>query len=96
MAVAIGLGLMEFPFSDARAWWRWVDLCESGGADSLWQTDRLVSKEPILECMAVMAALAETWTLASLWASSGITSGRHRSAGCARRLPSAPLRWWRS
>lgn len=58
MAVAIGLGLMEFPFSDARAWWRWVDLCESGGADSLWQTDRLVSKEPILECMAVMAALA--------------------------------------
>ncbi len=58
MAVAVGLGLMEFPFSDARAWWRWVDMCEAGGADSLWQTDRLVSKEPILECMAVMAALA--------------------------------------
>lgn len=58
MAVAIGLGLMEFPFSDARTWWRWVDLCEAGGADSLWQTDRLISKEPILECMAVMGALA--------------------------------------
>jgi len=58
MAVAVGLGLMEFPFSDARAWWRWVDLCEAGGADSLWQTDRLISKEPILECMAVMGALA--------------------------------------
>lgn len=58
MTVAVGLGLMEFPFSDARAWWRWVDLCEAGGADSLWQTDRLISKEPILECMAVMAALA--------------------------------------
>lgn len=58
MAVAAGLGLMEFPFSDARAWWRWVDLCEGGGVDSLWQTDRLISKEPILECMAVMAALA--------------------------------------
>ena len=58
MTVAVGLGLMEFPFSDARSWWRWVDMCEAGGADSLWQTDRLVSKEPILECMAVMAALA--------------------------------------
>ena len=58
MTVAIGLGLMEFPFSDARGYWRWVDLCEAGGVDSLWQTDRLVSKEPILECMAVMAALA--------------------------------------
>ena len=58
MAVAAGLGLMEFPFSDARAWWRWVDMCEAGGVDSLWQTDRMISKEPILECMAVMAALA--------------------------------------
>jgi probable F420-dependent oxidoreductase len=26
--------------------------------DSLWQTDRVVSREPILECMSVMAALA--------------------------------------
>jgi probable F420-dependent oxidoreductase len=56
--VAIGLGLMEFPFSGARGFWRWVDLCEQGGVDSLWQTDRIVSHEPILECMSVMAALA--------------------------------------
>ncbi len=58
MSVAIGLGLMEFPFAGAADYWRWVDLCEAGGVDSLWQTDRLVSKQPILECMAVMAALA--------------------------------------
>ncbi len=58
MSIAIGLGLMEFPFAGAADYWRWVDLCESGGVDSLWQTDRLVSKQPILECMAVMAALA--------------------------------------
>ena len=58
MSVAIGLGLAGFPFSGAAAYWRWVDLCEAGGADSLWQTDRLVSREPILECMSVMAALA--------------------------------------
>jgi probable F420-dependent oxidoreductase len=58
VSVAIGLGLMEFPFAGAADYWRWVDLCEAGGIDSLWQTDRLVSRQPILECMAVMAALA--------------------------------------
>src|ERR1700749_5080905 len=56
--VAIGLGLMEFPFSGVGGFWRWVDLCEAGGVDSLWQTDRMISREPILECMSVMAALA--------------------------------------
>jgi probable F420-dependent oxidoreductase len=56
--VAIGLGLMEFPFSGIDGYWRWVDLCEVGGIDSLWQTDRMISREPILECMSVMAALA--------------------------------------
>ncbi|HTV88352.1 MAG TPA: LLM class flavin-dependent oxidoreductase [Stellaceae bacterium] len=56
--VAIGVGLMEFPFSGAAAYWRWVDLCEAGGVDSIWQTDRLVSPAPFLECMSAMAALA--------------------------------------
>lgn len=58
MTVAIGLGLMDYPFAGAGDYWRWVDMCEQGGVDSIWQTDRLVSKTPILECMAVMAALA--------------------------------------
>ena len=56
--VAVGTGLMEFPFSDAAAYWRWVDLCEAGGVDSLWQTDRLISPQPFLECLSAMAALA--------------------------------------
>ena len=56
--VAVGLGLMEFPFDGIGGYWRWVDLCEAGGVDSLWQTDRLVSREPMLECMSAMAALA--------------------------------------
>jgi len=56
--VAIGLGLMEFPFNGVAGFWRWVDLCEAGGVDSLWQTDRMISREPILECMSLMAALA--------------------------------------
>jgi len=58
MSVAIGLGLMEFPFTSASDYWRWVDLCEHGGVDSLWQTDRVVSRQPILECMTAIAALA--------------------------------------
>lgn len=58
MSVAIGLGLMDFPFATGADYWRWVDLCEAGGVDSLWQTDRLISKQPILECMATMGALA--------------------------------------
>jgi probable F420-dependent oxidoreductase len=62
VSIAVGLGLADFPFSDAGAYWRWVDLCETGGVDSLWQTDRLVSRQPILECMSVMAALAGATT----------------------------------
>lgn len=58
MAVGVGLGLAQFPFSDANAFWRWVDLCEAEGIDSLWQTDRVLSHQPFLDCMSVMAALA--------------------------------------
>lgn len=58
MTVAVGLGLMEFPFGTIAGYWRWVDLCEEGGVDSLWQTDRIVSREPFLEAMTAMAALA--------------------------------------
>jgi probable F420-dependent oxidoreductase len=58
MAIGVGLGLAHFPFSDANAFWRWVDLCEAEGIDSLWQTDRVLSHQPFLDCMSVMAALA--------------------------------------
>jgi probable F420-dependent oxidoreductase len=58
MSVAVGLGLAEFPFAGAAGFWRWVDLCEQGGVDSLWQTDRVVSRAPILECMTSIAAIA--------------------------------------
>lgn len=56
--IAVGLGLQDFPFDTIDGYWRWVDLCEAGGVDSLWQTDRIISREPILECMVAMAALA--------------------------------------
>ena len=58
MGVAIGLGCAEFPFSGGAAYWRWIDMCEAGGVDSIWQTDRIVSRQPFLESMTTMAALA--------------------------------------
>ena len=56
--IAAGIGLMEYPFRTASGFWRWVDLCEHGGVDSIWQSDRLVSRAPILECMTALAAVA--------------------------------------
>jgi probable F420-dependent oxidoreductase len=58
MGVGIGLGCAEFPFSGAAAYWRWIDMCEAGGVDSIWQTDRIVGPRPFLESMTTMAALA--------------------------------------
>ena len=48
MTIGLGLGISRFPFDTARDYWRWVDRCEEGGVDSIWQTDRLVSKEAML------------------------------------------------
>lgn len=58
MTIGIGLGMATYTFSTAEGYWRWVKRCDEAGVDSLWQTDRLVSKEPFLECMSVMAGLA--------------------------------------
>ena len=56
--ISVGMGIAAFPFADAGGFWRWVDLCEAGGVDSIWQSDRLVGTDPALECMSVMAALS--------------------------------------
>ncbi|RPI44113.1 MAG: LLM class flavin-dependent oxidoreductase [Betaproteobacteria bacterium] len=56
--IAAGIGLTEYPFRTPSGFWRWIDLCEQGGVDSIWQTDRLISRTPILECMTALAAIA--------------------------------------
>ncbi len=58
MTVSAGLGIANFPFSGARDFWRWIDLCDNGGVNSIWQSDRIIGPEPNLEAMSVMAALA--------------------------------------
>ena len=44
MSDRIGMGLANFPFSDVDTMWRWIDLCEENDVDSIWQTDRLISR----------------------------------------------------
>ena len=56
--IAAGIGLAEYPFRTTSGFWRWVDLCEQGGVDSIWQNDRLLSRAPVLECMTALAAKA--------------------------------------
>jgi len=58
MGIAAGLGIANFNFGNARAFWKWVDLCDNGGVDSIWQSDRIIDPVPNLEAMSVMAALA--------------------------------------
>ncbi len=58
MSVGAGLGLAAYTFSSVEGFWEWVKLADESGVDSLWQIDRTVSKEPFLECMSTMAALA--------------------------------------
>lgn len=58
MTYSAGVGIANFTFDDAKGFWQWVDLCEAGGVDSIWQSDRVISKDKNLECMSVMAALA--------------------------------------
>jgi len=58
MKLRVGLGLTNFPFDGVGGFWRFVERCEAGGVDSLWQSDRLISPYPQLEAMSTMAALA--------------------------------------
>lgn len=58
MAVRIGIGLAGFPFESADGFWRLIERLEEGAFDSFWQTDRLVSRDPQLESISTMAALA--------------------------------------
>lgn len=58
MTVSAGIGIANYVFDDAAGFWRWVEQCDSGGIDSVWQSDRLIGDDPNLECMSVMAALA--------------------------------------
>lgn len=56
--VGIGMGLGGFPFETISAFRKWLDLCEDSTIDSIWQSDRVVSREPALEPMTLLSVVA--------------------------------------
>lgn len=58
MSIGIGLGVAGFPFSSPRAFLSWIDLCEERGVDSVWLSERIVSRQPQLELMTTFGVIA--------------------------------------
>jgi probable F420-dependent oxidoreductase len=58
MSIGIGLGIAGFPFSDSKAFLRWIDLCETSGIDSVWFSERLLSTSMALEPIATFGVVA--------------------------------------
>ena len=58
MSIGIGLGVAGFPFSGPRAFLSWIDLCEERGIDSVWLSERIVSRAPALELMTTFGMIA--------------------------------------
>ncbi|HNM76883.1 MAG TPA: LLM class flavin-dependent oxidoreductase [Tepidiformaceae bacterium] len=58
MSIGIGLGVAGFPFSSQHAFLKWIDLCEDRGVDSVWLSERIVSRQPNLELMTTFGVIA--------------------------------------
>ena len=58
MGVRVGIGVGRFAFDDVSGFRAWLDLCEGGKIDSIWQSDRVVSNEPFHEPLALLAVVA--------------------------------------
>lgn len=56
--IGIGLGLGGFPFASMRAFRDWLEFCEGSSIDSIWQSDRVVSRDPAYEPLALLAVVA--------------------------------------
>ncbi len=56
MAVRIGIGTGLAPPLSPEPFWRWTDLCEQAGIDSIWVSDQLLG--PTAEPLTLLAALA--------------------------------------
>ena len=56
--IGVGLGLGGFPFETIDDFRRWLDVCEDSPIDSIWQSDRVVSREPAFEPMTLLSVIA--------------------------------------
>ena len=58
MGVRIGVGLGRFPFESIRAFRSWLDTCEDGAIDSIWQSDQLNASDLSPEPLSLLAMIA--------------------------------------
>lgn len=56
--IGVGLGLGGFPFETIHEFRSWLDLCEDSRIDSIWQSDRVVSRDPMLEPLTLLSVVA--------------------------------------
>ncbi len=56
--IGVGLGLGGFPFDTIDAFRRWLDVCEDSTIDSIWQSDRVVSRDPAFEPLTLLSVIA--------------------------------------
>ena len=56
MSIRIGIGTGLVPPLGAEAFFRWVDLCEDSGIDSLWVSDQIIGPNP--EPLSMLGAMA--------------------------------------
>jgi len=56
--IGVGLGLGGFPFETIDDFRRWLDVCEDSAIDSIWQSDRVVSRDPAFEPMTLLSVIA--------------------------------------
>lgn len=58
MAVRIGIGSGRFPFDSVTEFREWLDLCERSEIDSIWQSDRVISRQLALEPITLLSIIA--------------------------------------
>ena len=58
MGIRIGVGFGRFPFESIKSFRAWLDVCEAGGIDSIWQSDRILSRVPYHEPLTLLSVVA--------------------------------------
>ena len=56
--IGVGLGLGGFPFATMSEFRRCLDVCERSAIDSIWQSDRVVSRDLALEPLTLLSVIA--------------------------------------
>jgi probable F420-dependent oxidoreductase len=56
--IGVGMGLGGFPFESMREFHAWLEFCDATRIDSIWQSDRVVSREIAFEPMTLLSVIA--------------------------------------